>query len=479
MVLARVRLGFAVAFAVTAVLMPAAAADAATYNLPPTGQDQWYWEIGPSAPGVSGLPPTTGAYPAPGSANIWDTDLFQDSNAPNGGIPTGPSPVVQALHASGKYSICYIEAGAYQTRFPDDADFAAADYGGGAGQYGLQGFPGEWWLDISGFANYVAGDSSTLTGAAVDIAAGLDKRIGWCALEGHDAVEPDDTDAYTNSSASGVAGGGWQLTQADSAGFERWLANDAHLHGLAIFQKNDPANAAAQQPLFDGMIVEQCNAQNGPCGGPLGEAAPYLASGKPVLNAEYTQDGQTTANFCSTDTAAGVIGALFDASLNGTTYQACAPVGTTRPGGTGSGGTGAAGPGATGDPGSGGTGGTVQPPGTGNPSAAKRPPRGPTGKPVKTKRPSLTGTARRGHRLRVSRGSWSGAPTSYSYAWKRCASSCAPVKHATGNSYLLGARDIGYRFVATVTAHNARGSTRATSTRSPVVNGRVTRRRAA
>lgn len=172
--------------------------------------------------------------------------------------------MVQALHASGEYSICYIEAGAYQTRFPDDADFAPADYGGGASQYALQGFSGEWWLDISGFANYAAGDSSTLTGAAADIAAGLDKRIGWCALEGHDAVEPDDTDGYTNPGGTGVAGGVWQLTQADSAGFERWLANDAHghdapgrhrLHGYgrdrSVAARRQPARRQATAPRSD------------------------------------------------------------------------------------------------------------------------------------------------------------------------------------------------------------------------------------
>ncbi len=174
-------------------------------------------------------------------------------------MPTGPSAVVTALHAAGKYSICYVEAGAYQTGFPDDADFAAADYGNGASQYAMRGWSGEWWFDISGFANYVAGDPSSLTGAAVNIAAGLDERIGWCALEGQDALEPDDLDGYTNKGGTGVAGGGWHLTQADSAGFERWLADDAHAHGLAIFQKNDPANAAVDASLFDGMIIEECN----------------------------------------------------------------------------------------------------------------------------------------------------------------------------------------------------------------------------
>jgi len=326
----------AIAIAVLGVFAPAAVA--ATYKLPPTGQDQWYWEIGPPSNGLAGLPSVTGAYPSPGSANIWDTDMFADSNT-DGGVPTGPSPVVQALHAAGKYSICYIEAGAQQPE-PDSSNFAPADYttGSNAQTTEMQGWAGEYWYDIRGFANYVAGDPSTLTGAAVNIAAGLAARIHDCAVEGQDAIEPDDLDGYTNPSDTGAPGGGWGLTQADSAGFERWLAYTAHSDGLAIFQKNDPANASVDAPDFDGMIIEECNFYNAPCAGSGGDATSYLAAGKPVLNAEYTQDGETTAKFCPGDGAAGIIGALFDVGLDAKTYQPCAPVGQTTSGATGLGG---------------------------------------------------------------------------------------------------------------------------------------------
>lgn len=181
-----------------AALLGTPGARAAGYKRPPSGREQWYWEIDPATPGLAGLPSTTGRYPAPGSADIWDTDLFQDSNTARAGIPTGGSPVVRALHASRKYSICYIEAGAYQTTFPDDSDFVAADYGAGARRYRMKGYPNEWWLNIAGFRHYVAGDRSTLTGAAVNIAAALNRRIGWCAREGQDAIEPDDLDGYLN-----------------------------------------------------------------------------------------------------------------------------------------------------------------------------------------------------------------------------------------------------------------------------------------
>ena len=524
---ARARMGIALLTAALAVSFATASARAATYKLPPTGQNQWYWEIDPPSAGLASLPATTGAYPAPGSANIWDTDLFQDSNT--SGIPTGPSPVVQALHTSGKYSICYVEVGAYQQGFPDDSNFAASDYGNGAQQYAMQGWPGEYWFDISGFANYVPGDSSTLTGAAVNIAAALDKRIGWCSLEGQDALEPDDLDGYTNPGATGVAGGGWNLTQADSAGFERWLAYDAHAHGLAIFQKNDPANASANVSAFDGMIIEECNKYNDPCAGSGGDGTPYLNAGKPVLNAEYAQDGESTSKFCTADTTAGITGALFDVNLDGSTYQPCAPVGTTSTGGTGgtggstggtggstggtggstggtggstggtggstggtggstggtggsTGGTGGTGGstggtgGSTGSTGgsTGGTGGTTG--GTGGSTGGTGGITGGSGsgstgsKPVNTTAPSLSGSAAEGSRLKVSHGVWSGSPTSYTYAWDRCKGAvCTTIANATGQTYRVRVADIGYRLVAVVTATNTTGSASAKSQPSGVV----------
>lgn len=297
----------------------------AHYKRPPSlPTNQWYWELSPSQPGLAGLPATTGQYPSPGAANIWDTDLFQDSNTPGAGIPTGRSPVVRAIHAAGHYSICYVEVGAYQVGFPDDSRFATADYGGvGDTATQMQGYSDEYWFDLRGFRNYVAGQRKTLTGAAVNIARVLDRRFAWCKLEGQDAVEPDDLDGYTNKSTSGVTP--WGMTQADSAGFERWLAQDIHAHGLAAFQKNDPANEPADAPLFDGMVIEECNYYDDPCSGSGGDSTAYLAAGKPVLNAEYTSDGETASNFCSADEAAGVTGALFDVDLDGMTYQPCKP----------------------------------------------------------------------------------------------------------------------------------------------------------
>ncbi len=204
----------------------------------------------------AGLPPVRAGYPRPGSARIWDTDLFEDSNRSSGQtlrIPTGRSRVVQALHRAGHYSICYVEAGAFQAGLPDVADFAAVDYGRGRIRHRMRGYPDEWWFDLAGFRDYVAGDPASLKGAAVNIAAGLARRFAWCGLEGQDAVEPDD-----------------------------------------------------------------------PCAGRGGDWSAYLAAGKPVLDAEYSEDGETTAKFCASDRRWRIWGALFGVALDGARgYRVC------------------------------------------------------------------------------------------------------------------------------------------------------------
>jgi len=109
-----------------------------------------------------------------------------------------------------------------------------------------------------------------------------------------------------------------------AAGFERWLAYDAHSNGLAIFQKNDGANEPANASTYDGMIIEECNFYNDPCSGSGGDATEYLALKKPVLNAEYEDsDKETTAKFCPADETAGITGSLFDVNLDGKSYTPC------------------------------------------------------------------------------------------------------------------------------------------------------------
>src|SRR5205823_2557864 len=69
-------------------------------------------------------------------------------------------------------------------------------------------------------------------------------------------------------------------------------------------------------------------------------------------------------------------------------------------------------------------------------------------------------------------GTWSGSPTSYTYAWSSCDSSgagCSAIAGANSASYGLTSADVGHTLRATVTAINAGGSTPATSAPSGVI----------
>ena len=59
-----------------------------------------------------------------------------------------------------------------------------------------------------------------------------------------------------------------------------------------------------------------------------------------------------------------------------------------------------------------------------------------------------------GQTLTADPGAWTGAPTSYQYAWQRCNSSgngCGTISGATGTTYLLVAADNGHTIRVEVT----------------------------
>ncbi len=89
--------------------------------------------------------------------------------------------------------------------------------------------------------------------------------------------------------------------------------------------------------------------------------------------------------------------------------------------------------------------------------------------PVNTVLPAITGTAQQGQTLAASTGTWTNAPTSFTYAWNRCTTSCAPIG-VTTSSYTLAAGDVGAKMDVTVVASNASGpGAPATSAQTAVV----------
>ncbi len=107
-------------------------------------------------------------------------------------------------------------------------------------------------------------------------------------------------------------------------------------------------------------------------------------------------------------------------------------------------------------------------------TSAGPPPPPPPPPPANTVLPVISGSAQQGQTLTVSNGSWTNSPSSYSYQWQRCTSSCSPISGATSSSYTAQAADLGDTLKATVTASNNGGSGSATSNPTTAVQPATT-----
>jgi hypothetical protein len=194
---------------------------------------------------------------------------------------------IAALHAEGKRAICYIDVGTAESFRPDYSSFPKSVLGRS------NGWPGEKWLDIRQLSV---------------IEPIMQARFQMCKEKGFDAVEPDNIEAFANKS-------GFEISPQQQLTYNEWVAEAVHALGMAVLQKNDGEQTSQLQPYFDGALTEQCN-QYRECA----DFEPYLAAGKPVLNAEYAKK---TAKFCAADEAAGVMGVRFAKSLNGKRFEPC------------------------------------------------------------------------------------------------------------------------------------------------------------
>jgi hypothetical protein len=195
---------------------------------------------------------------------------------------------VRRMHARGQHVICYVDVGSWERWRPDARTFPLAVRGKS------NGWPGERWLDVR--------QLSVLEPI-------MRARFAMCARKGFDAVEPDNMDGFENPT-------GFRITAAQQLTYDRWVARAVHRLGLAVFEKNDPEQAAKLQPSFDGVLDEQCN-QYHECAA----FRPYLRAGKPVLNAEYQRS--LYPGFCTNDARLGISGVLYALELNGTLFKPC------------------------------------------------------------------------------------------------------------------------------------------------------------
>jgi sugar lactone lactonase YvrE len=97
----------------------------------------------------------------------------------------------------------------------------------------------------------------------------------------------------------------------------------------------------------------------------------------------------------------------------------------------------------------------------------------PSSTPSNTASPSVSGETVEGRTLSTSTGTWTGAPSRYTYQWQRCntsGSECVNIEGARSQTYTLAGADVSKTARAVVSATNASGSTSATSTATSVIS---------
>lgn len=206
-----------------------------------TGDETWWTP----SPGVPWQIQYTGRFDFSLDVNIWDLDLFDISDAD-----------IASVRSNGKL-LCYFSAGSYEDWRADAADFPPEALG-----EPLDGWEGEWWIDVTNDA----------------VRAIMADRIADAAARGCDGVDPDNVNGWENPT-------GLRITEAQQVDFNRFLADTAHANGLAIALKNDQSQLPELADWFDLAVNEECATWD--------ECEAYddfVAAGKPVLHIEYVDD---------------------------------------------------------------------------------------------------------------------------------------------------------------------------------------------
>ena len=183
---------------------------------------------------------------------MYDLDLFDT-----------PQSAFDSLHLQGRKVVCYFSAGSWEDWRPDAGHFPAYVLGND-----LSGWPGEKWLDIR----------------RLDVLGPImAARLDLAAARGCDGVDPDNMDGYTNDT-------GFPLSGQDQLVYNIWIAEQAHLRGLAVGLKNDLGQIPDLLPHFDWALNEQCFQYN-----ECDLLLPFAQANRPVFGIEYQG---SPATFC-------------------------------------------------------------------------------------------------------------------------------------------------------------------------------------
>jgi len=166
------------------------------------------------------------------------------------GEKTNAQTVTQ-LHALGPdiKVICYFDAGVWEDYRSDAGKFPGSASKGipytGDPQYKNENiigskdgnWEGSWWMDIR----------------RIDILRPImEYRIKtWCKDKGFDAVEPDETEVWSNNS-------GFSITKAQNNAFNIMIAELAHKYGLSVGLKGNTTETGDLVNYFDWTLNEEC-----------------------------------------------------------------------------------------------------------------------------------------------------------------------------------------------------------------------------
>jgi hypothetical protein len=231
-----------------------------------------------------------------GASSFTSGDILSGQNGPT------VYDIDGANATAGAVAICYVEVGSLEQGRPDYAKFPSSVIGPA-----VQGWPGENWLLV------------TAANQSVILPLMKARFVDWCQAKGFDAIEPDNLDAWTNSSG---------VTETDNIAYDLAIGQLAHALPLSIGLKNvmtdvDPSQYASFVALFDWALNEQCYEYD--------ECNVYSASGsflpaaKAVFDVEYnvapscTQADAVHMNAQETDLD------LVGATDQGYQYTPCVP----------------------------------------------------------------------------------------------------------------------------------------------------------
>jgi hypothetical protein len=106
----------------------------------------------------------------------------------------------------------------------------------------------------------------------------IQSRFDMIKAKGFDGIEPDNLDGM-------YCDNGFNLTLNDTKAFCEWIIDEAHNRGLCIAQKNTEELVPLLYKKFDFALTEDIFFSH-----TQDDYSSYIAAGKPVFSAEYTDE---------------------------------------------------------------------------------------------------------------------------------------------------------------------------------------------